>query len=455
MRAETQPLSRRLVWLAAMVMTPWGDSDSLRERRLRPGPGRERSEVEQNQRERLFGAMIALVAEKGYEATTLNDLAELSGVSSRSFYQLFDSKRAIFAATMRGVIELSVAAGARGNYDPQLAQASWEERGRVGAQGFAATVVAQPAAARVMLIEAFGAGTEMLQSLEGAIAGFEALAREIVAESPERVRLVGTYTAVIEEIVRRRLVAAEESELPRVMEGLWDLIEGYEGPPGALRLVGRAPAVGSEGLEAHDSAERVIRALALEVAERGYVETTVAAVLARGKMSATTFYDSFGGKEEAMAGAIDSAAALMAAAMATAVRRAPDWAASVRAAIGALLSFLTSRPALAQLVLQEAYVAGPFALRRRVGTLAPLEALLAEGRELNPESPTIGIELIEAVFFGLGRRAMRDGGPGALSDLAPLCAYLALAPYVGAEQALVVANGDGGRRARGGRQTAV
>ena len=92
-----------------------------------------------------------------------------------------------------------------------------------------------------------------------------------------------------------------------------------------MRLLGRVPAASEEGLEAHDNAERAIRALAIEVAERGYAETTVADVLARGRMSATTLYGQFGSKEELMAAAIDSAGAQMGAAMAPAVRRAPDW----------------------------------------------------------------------------------------------------------------------------------
>ena len=68
-----------------MVVTPWGDSDSLRERRLPPGPGRPREGVLANQRERLFGAMVASVSERGYRATAVNDLVEISGVSSRTF----------------------------------------------------------------------------------------------------------------------------------------------------------------------------------------------------------------------------------------------------------------------------------------------------------------------------------------------------------------------------------
>ena len=435
-----------------MVMTPWGDSDSLRERRLRPGPGRARSEVEQNQRERLFGAMIALVSEKGYEATTLNDLAEVSGVSSRSFYQLYDSKQAIFEATLQTVIGLAVALATQVGNDPELG--GWEERARAGSHAFAEMVVVQPAAARLVLVEGFGAGPEVAAPLEAAIAGFETLAQHLAAQSPERAEMpaemIGAYTGAIEEIVRMRLLAGEEDELPDLIDALWDLIGTYRPPPEPLRLVGRAAAVSAEGLEAHDNAERVIRALAIEVAERGYKETTVANILARGKMSATTLYSVFAGKEEAMVAAIDSAGAQMGAAMTTAVRRSPDWSSSVRAAIGALFNFLASRPALARVMLEEAYVAGPAALQRRVGYLEPLERLIKEGPADSAEAEPITAELIAGVFYSLGRRAIRAGGAGALPGLAPLCTYLALAPYVGAEQACATANGDGGRRARSG-----
>src|SRR6266576_3593372 len=85
---------------ATMVMTPWGESDSLRKRRLPPGPGRPREDVLAHQRERLFGAMVASVAMRGYRATTVGDLAEISGVSSRTFYDLFPDKEACFLATL-------------------------------------------------------------------------------------------------------------------------------------------------------------------------------------------------------------------------------------------------------------------------------------------------------------------------------------------------------------------
>ena len=56
-----------------MTKTPWGNAAALRERKLRPGRGTPREEAERNQRERLFAAMVATVAEEGYEATTAVD----------------------------------------------------------------------------------------------------------------------------------------------------------------------------------------------------------------------------------------------------------------------------------------------------------------------------------------------------------------------------------------------
>ena len=88
-----------------MVQTPWGNSSELRERKLRPGAGTERAEVVRNQRDRLFAAMVAVVSEKGYEATTVADLVALSGVSRSDFYKHFASKQACFVAMVEALVE--------------------------------------------------------------------------------------------------------------------------------------------------------------------------------------------------------------------------------------------------------------------------------------------------------------------------------------------------------------
>src|SRR5689334_14986804 len=88
-----------------MVATPWGDSRRLSEKTLPPGRGTTAAEAEQNHRERLYGAMVANVAEKGYEATTIVDLVEVSGVSRSAFYKHFSDKQACFLAAIEALVE--------------------------------------------------------------------------------------------------------------------------------------------------------------------------------------------------------------------------------------------------------------------------------------------------------------------------------------------------------------
>ena len=72
---------------------------------LRPGRGTPREEAERNQRERLFAATVATVAEKGYEATTVADLVKLSGVSRSAFYRHFEDKQECFLTAAEALIE--------------------------------------------------------------------------------------------------------------------------------------------------------------------------------------------------------------------------------------------------------------------------------------------------------------------------------------------------------------
>jgi AcrR family transcriptional regulator len=440
------------------MMTPWGESASLRARRLRPGPGTPREEVELNQKERLFGAMVACVAERGYEASTVADLTEVSGISSRTFYELYKDKRACFAAVVEALIEGAVGVASMVANDRELG--SWEERARAGSRAFAELIAAQPAASRMVLVDAYTAGAEVLAPLERAMAGFEGLVRRMLEQSPERAgmpaEMVGAYIGAIEEVVRLRVLGGREGELPGLMDELWDLVGSYRPPPTPLRLAGRVPKARPESLEAHDHAERALRAFAAAAAERGYAETTVEAVLRRAGMSATTFYANFAGKEDAMAAALESGGAQMGAAVRPAVRRAADWPAAVRAGFGALFNFLASRPALAQLMVVEVFAAGPEALVRRVDYLQQLDELLAEGPEQaaagtaarTEGAAAITAELIAGVVYSLAYRRIRESGPQALPSLAPVCSYLALAPFLGAEEACAVANRDGGRTRR-------
>ena len=455
-----------------MVMTPWGESGTLRERRLRPGPGTPREEVVANQRERLFGAMVATVAQRGYRATTVADLVEISGVSSRTFYDLFGDLDSCFLATLEALIAASIAYAvqssgetAPGAPDPAgvhlpeapEAGAGWEERARRGFDSFTRMVASQPAAARLGLVEAYTAGPEVRVPLEHAVAGFEWLARQMLEQSPERAgmpaEMVSAHIGAQQEIARARLRQGREAELPDLSEGLWRLVLSYRPPPRRLRLAGRPPEPPEEMIDAHDHAERAIRALTAAVAKGGYSNTTVDEVLRRAQMSATTFYGYFEGKEDATLAAIDSGGARLMAAVVPAARRAGDWGRGVRAALGAWCNYLAARPALARLLAVEVYAAGPEAVERRAQVLAPLRQLIEDGRADREEVPEIAAEAILGGILSLTNRRLRGGGTEALPGLAPIASYLALSPFLGPEEACEVANWDGrrGRRRERGR----
>src|SRR5215217_5011341 len=81
---------------ADSVETPWGRPEDLRARKLPAGPSTPREAVVRSQRERLFAAIIAATATKGYPATTVADLISLAGISRATFYEHFESKAECF-----------------------------------------------------------------------------------------------------------------------------------------------------------------------------------------------------------------------------------------------------------------------------------------------------------------------------------------------------------------------
>jgi AcrR family transcriptional regulator len=413
---------------------------------LRPGPGTPAEDVARNQRGRLFGAMVASVAERGYAATRLSDLAELSGVSRNSFYRLFPDKEACFVAATETILAETIKA-------MTPASGSWAEQVHAASNGFAELVVAFPAAARMCLIDVYAVGEAGLVPLEAATAKFEAHALEAALElngdSETLPAIISAHVGALMEIARERLRLGTEAELPGAMDDFAELVLSYQPPPQPLRLATRPPTPAPETLEAHGHSERVLRAFAAVVAEHGYANTTVEMVCKRAVMSPSTFYAHFSSKEDALFAAIDGAAAQLIAAIMPNFRRNADWTQGVRAAFGDFFGFLASRPTLARLLTVEIYGAGPAALQRREEALRPLQLLLAEGRARVPRVAPIVIETIAGGVYRLAYKQIRESGTESLPNLAPLCTYMTLSPFVGTDAACEVANGDGRGRGPG------
>lgn len=121
--------------------------------------------VATEQRRRLLDATELLVAERGVAGTTIDRIAKRARVSSVSYYDHFASREdAVAAAFDRAVAESRAALGAA-----VPAGLSWSEQVRAGLRALLELVEAEPARARMCLVEAQKGGPALLDRYEAAL----------------------------------------------------------------------------------------------------------------------------------------------------------------------------------------------------------------------------------------------------------------------------------------------
>ncbi len=116
---------------------------------------------------------------------------------------------------------------------------------------------------------------------------------------------------------------------------------------------------------ARSQRERMLRAIADAMVERGYANTTVADVIKRAGVSRETFYQQFTSKEDCFMGAFEAAVGLL-------FSRGAEQPATgapldqLAALLDLYLGALLAEPAFARLFLVEVYAVGPDVMARRV-----------------------------------------------------------------------------------------
>jgi AcrR family transcriptional regulator len=427
-----------------MVLTPWGESSRLRERGLPPGRSTSALDAERNHCERLFGAMVALVAEAGYEATTVADLAELSGVPRSAFYRLFDDKKQCFLKAIEALLAPALAAASQ-RLAPDGVPIDDEVQAKRAFAELIEATAAQPAAAYLCLVEVYAAGPEAVALLGRAIDELEKIAAalfEAIGREGMPSELVRALIGGVQKTLHKHLYRDEPEQLHGIAGQLWDWILLYPAPPGPLRGPRRRvpqPVPFEERQAASNAPERLMRALAAVVAEKGYPETTITDIIERAGTSYRAFYEHFESKESATVAALDVGSLQMMAAAFPAFRRANDWPHAVRGTQEAMFLYGISEPEYAQLGAVEMYAAGKAALEQREKVTEQFEALLGPGYELAPQVPAITAEAIGGALYALFYDHVKDKGPERLAELVPWAVYVTLTPFIGAEEAYAVA----------------
>jgi len=432
---------------AEEVDTPWGRMDEVRARRLRPGPGGTRRQATQNQRERLFAAMVASTTTKGYPATTVADIISLAGVSRSTFYEHFEDKADCFRATAGVLFEAGlklIRSHLNGPGNPR-------ERGERALRSFLQLTTTQPAAARMSLVDAYSAGPAGLEPITNAFESACELAHEAMRMLPNKSRTPEQLSrAVIGGIHRVLYIHLYRNEADAMLENcdeLWRWASGFE-PPQELpspRRSKRTADLGPASL-GRDQHERILRGFARAVAARGFSNVTVPQVAAEAGISNATFYQHFENKDDALLAALDLSGAQLLAATLPAARRQPDWPQAIRRAIEALCGFLISEPAFARLRTVEVYAAGPEAIEHRDRAWEEiLEELIP--KEVREGCGPGGLALCASsgAIYALLYEKVRKEELEKVRQLAPLLTYLILAPLLGGEAASDVAGGREGK----------
>jgi AcrR family transcriptional regulator/DNA-binding MarR family transcriptional regulator len=179
---------------------------------------------------------------------------------------------------------------------------------------------------------------------------------------------------------------------------------------------------------------RLLDATFAVVAEEGYRRMTVRKVSGRAGVSNKTFYDLFSDREDCFLAAFDYAIDQLAAVVVPAYEGEKDWAARIRAGLGAFLCFLDEEPALRKLVFAEALGAGPRVLTRRAEVLDTLAGAVDEGRggvKVGGELPPLTAEGIVGATFGVIYARLLQDDPEPLTGLLNQLVATIVLPYRG------------------------
>jgi len=199
--------------------------------------------VTQGQRERMLLATAELVAERGYQKTTIELIAKTSRVALVTFYEQFSSKEECFLAAF----DESVAAAREVFAELLNPEDPWQEQISAGLEIFLEMVVKEQARAKLCIVEAQAAGTASLARYQAMLESVAPKLREGREFNPRSSRLPdGLEVAIaggIVWLVHQRLLADEVDDLMKLLpEMLQVTLTPYVGELEAGRAADAAQA---------------------------------------------------------------------------------------------------------------------------------------------------------------------------------------------------------------------
>ncbi len=439
-------------------------SPTQRERAARRGVAVARPASKPTQRERLIEAIIELSGQHGYQGLSIAQISSRAGVSSATFYEIFEDKEACMLAAYRDATQRTLA-----RMESALEAGEWAAAARPAFGELLQSVQSDPDGGRVMFVEALSGGPRLRSELSEVINFMEKSSEALLdgtapgsgtLDVPARALIGG-----VRYIVSRHLRTHDEDQLTRLTDdivswmgsysvpaeqGRWStgaqaLLGGEEQPlPDAAEPLAELPRLprGRHGLSpgevARSQRTRIILATALVTMEKGYANATVADIVAAAGVGKDAFYRHFSDREQAFLEAQQYPTQHILDTMAGAYFSVDGWPQRIWMALDVLLGLIAEHPALAHLRMVESYAAGATAIRRAEDITRSFTLFLEEGYRYRPEAeglPRLYSQAISGALTELIQQDIENGRTTELRRRLPQLAYVAIAPFAGPDAA--------------------
>ena len=185
----------------------------------------------ESQRQRILGAMIEVVSERGYPETRVVDVIEVAGVSRKTFYELFTSKEDCFLATYDALLARLLGDTARG-FEARPG-APWAERIASGLGSLLDDLAEHPDEARFAIVEVLAAGPKALARRDAALRQFTGFLEAGRAESAVELPGITSLSVAsgVNELLYSEILHGAASRLPsRLPDLMFWIVLPFLGP---------------------------------------------------------------------------------------------------------------------------------------------------------------------------------------------------------------------------------
>ena len=393
--------------------------------------------------------MIEIVGEDGYGAVTVRQLANLAGVSTRAFYVHFEGKEECFLRTY----ELAVRSAVETIVEARGDERDWAERIRLALAAFAHGVDTEPQAARLALVEAFAAGPAVLGKMQCTESIFETMVSESFALAPDAFEvpplLFKGIVSGVSHSARSVLLAGGEDKMHELVNDLvgWTLSFHSESATELIALDGHMAAVVSpserqgqfcqhEVRAQEDERDLILSAVAKLAFSYGYPQLTVPRICSAADVRRRKFDAHFDGVEDCFFAALE-ARTFMALKRSLACSAGSDsWSGGLYRAIANLCKQIAGDPTFAKLAFVEIFAPGEAGIRCRMSLMEEIADDFCARMPRSQLPCRLAAKASIGAVWGIFHHYVTSGQSHRLPRLAPALAFLALAPAVGARDAV-------------------